>query len=69
MDEKTDQEIEDILNPKNDSEEWPEFEIIKDDVVDFMQDLGIEAYEHLFKSCHRDKERLEQYLLDFEVKE
>ena len=65
MDKKTKEEIDALLNSKNDSEEWPEFEIIKDDVVDFMGDLPIETYEHLLKSCQLEPERLIQYLLDF----
>ena len=64
-DKKTDEEIEELLNPKNDLEDWPEFEIIKDDVVEFMNDLPIEIYEHLFRACHLEPERLTQYLLDF----
>ena len=65
MDKKTDKEIEALLNPDNKSEEWPEFEIIKNDVVDFMSDLPIEVYEHLLKACHLEPDRLTQHLLDF----
>ena len=62
---ETDKEIEEILNPKNDSEEWPEFEIIKDSVVDFMSDLPIEVYEHLYKSTKQRQSELTAYLLKF----
>lgn len=65
MNQKDEKEIEQILNPKNKSEEWPEFEIIKDDVVDFMEDLPIEVYEHLFRAIHLDKENLIQHLLNY----
>ncbi len=65
MDILNDKEIEKILNPTDKSEDWPEFEIIKDDVVGFMGDLPIETYEHLFKAVHKDKDRLMKYLLDF----
>lgn len=65
MEKRTDKEIEQILNPANKSEPWPEFEIIKDDVIEFMSDLPIEVYEHLFRAVHRDKENLTTHLLGF----
>ncbi len=61
----TDKEIEKMLNPDNDSEDWPEFEIIKDGVVDFMSDLPIEVYEHLYRAVLKEKEELIQHLLSF----
>ncbi len=65
MDELTSKQIFEVLNPENESEEWPEFETIKDDVVDFMSDLPIEVYERLFRAVHNDKGGLTKYLLDF----
>lgn len=65
MDNKTNEEIEKILNPDNKSEDWPEFEIIKDDFIEFMSDLPIEVYEHLFRAVHKDKENLIAHLLGF----
>ena len=69
MDNLTDEEMEKILNPDDKSENWPEFEIIKDTVVDFMSDLPIEVYEHLFRAVHKNKDELIEHLLQFPEKE
>ncbi len=69
MDDLTDKEVEKMLNPDNDSEDWPEFETIKDGVVDFMSDLPIEVYEHLYRAVHKkeDKEALIKHLFSFDA--
>lgn len=46
-------------------EDWPEFEDIKDSVVDFMSDLPIELYEHLYKTVQNNPNALIDYLMKF----
>jgi len=65
MDRLTKEEIEKLLNPDGKSEEWPEFETIKDSVVDFVTDMPIEVYEHLLGPANLEPDRLIKYLLDF----
>jgi len=64
----TDQEIEDILTNKEsgDNGDWPEFEVMKDAVTDFMADLPIETYEFLYKATQQEQDRLLEYLMAFE---
>jgi len=66
----TDKEIEDILTDKEsgDSEDWPEFEVMKDAVTDFMADLPIEAYEFLYKATQQEQDKLLEYLMAFDRK-
>ena len=66
-DKMTDEEVESLLNHKEsgDSEEWPEFEVIKDSVTEFMADLPIEVYEHLLKATQQNQAELIEYLLAF----
>ena len=61
----TDEEIESILNPDDKSEDWPEFETIKDGVTSFMEDLPIEVYEHLYRASQQKQDKLIEHLLAF----
>lgn len=63
--ELTDIEIEKMLNPDDKSVDWPEIETIMDDVREFMTDLPLEVFEHLFRAVHKEKEELIQHLLSF----
>ena len=47
--------------------DWPEFEFMKDSVIDFMEDLPVEVYEHLYEKAidNNKKEELIKYLLNF----
>lgn len=51
-----------------DSENWPEFEVMKDAVVDFMNDLPIELYEHLFGATQQEQDKLTAHLMAYDGK-
>ncbi len=61
----SDEEIENILNPIEEDEKWDEFEEIKDTVTNFLCDLPVEVYEHLFKVINKNPDKFVKYVLDY----
>ena len=57
-----------MVREVGDSEKWPEFEIMKDAVTGFMEDLPIELYEHLYGATQQEQDKLLEHLLAYKGK-
>lgn len=65
----SDEEIEEILNTQDNTEEWPEFEQMKDACEEFFGNLPTEVYEHLLPATQKEIDRLIEYLLKYPLTE